>query len=98
MEGSKGGGQSHKVKGENNFYGGVEPSTILSELPISISFGVKRVSWYNYTTFFHVKTSEALGSMGKIKVWIIFSSMNLLLNYWSFYQSANDNWVRIFFS
>ena len=30
MEGSKGGGQSHKVKGENNFCGGVEPSTILS--------------------------------------------------------------------
>ena len=33
---------SHKAKGRN-FYVGVDPSAILSELPISTSFGVIRV-------------------------------------------------------
>ena len=40
--GSKFKRRSHKSKGEN-FYVGVDPSAILSELPTSTSFGVMRV-------------------------------------------------------
>ena len=50
LQGASGGGskfkrRSDKIK-EGNFYVVVDPSAILSELPISISFGVIRVLWY----------------------------------------------------
>ena len=43
-------------------------------LRISVSFGLKRVLLYvYYVIFFLDKTSWALGSLGKIKIWISFS-------------------------
>ena len=38
----------------------------LNYLPISVSFGVKIIM--HYITFLLIKTSQALGSLGKIKV------------------------------
>ena len=68
----------------------------LNYLPILASFDVKRIM--HYITFLLIKTSSAVDSLGKIKVWIRFSPFEHLLHPLFFYQFANDNWMSIWFS
>ena len=63
----------------------------------SVSFGLKKYYDMHYMIFLFVKTSYTLGSLGKIKVWISFSPWIFFYIIDFFYQSPNDNWMRIWF-
>ena len=63
---------------------GVDPSTILSELPISTSFGVIKVLWYALHNIPSHWNLISTGQLEKNQSLIYFFSLDLLCHYWFF--------------